>query len=426
VHGRTGAQPAASGSTPVQPGTAAQPNTGAQHNTAQPTANQPTTSQPAATQPGATTQLNTPSAATPPATPHNATGNQPAVNSTTGKDQPAVNSKDQPAVNSKDQPAVNSKDQPNSSIAKTQLTGAPIHPGPNANHPAAGIAGHNRTTGRTNHHRTTTDQTLGPDNSANNGNNTLNPITNPVTSAFTLRSTGNLQPVRLAGAYHLTVDVKTPAAQKDTTKKQATAKRKTSFFYAGILGAPDFSTVHFQKMTGTGTTFGILLGYAFNDRWSIETGAYIDRKKYYTDGEYFSTKKITMPNYSHLLNVDGTCYMWEIPLNVRYNFNPAGGATRWFATAGLSTYLMNREKYNAIYSYYYGTRTGDTALDLRRPSQYPFSIINLSAGFEQRLGKVGNLRVEPYVRIPLGGIGTGSLPILSAGVNVGFTRRLWK
>jgi hypothetical protein len=87
---------------------------------------------------------------------------------------------------------------------------------------------------------------------------------------------------------------------------------------------------------------------------------------------------------------------------------------------------MNREKYNAIYSYYYGTRTGDTALDLRRPSQYPFSIINLSAGFEQRLGKVGNLRVEPYVRIPLGGIGTGSLPILSAGVNVGFTRRLWK
>jgi len=33
--------------------------------------------------------------------------------------------------------------------------------------------------------------------------------------------------------------------------------------------------------------------------------------------------------------------------------------------------------------------------------------------------------VEPYLRLPLAGIGTGKLPIMSAGINIGITRRLW-
>jgi hypothetical protein len=63
--------------------------------------------------------------------------------------------------------------------------------------------------------------------------------------------------------------------------------------------------------------------------------------------------------------------------------------------------------------------------NIDKPSQYWFSIVNLSAGFEQHIGKIGNLRLEPYVRIPLSGIGTGKLPILSAGLNIGFTHQLW-
>jgi hypothetical protein len=117
--------------------------------------------------------------------------------------------------------------------------------------------------------------------------------------------------------------------------------------------------------------------------------------------------------------------MWEIPLNVRYTFNPAG-KTRWFATAGLSTYLMNREKYTYEAKYYNYPNTWYKSVDWKTPSQYPFSLIGFSAGFEQRLGGVGNLRIEPYVRVPLGGIGTGSLPIMSTGINIGITRRLWK
>jgi Outer membrane protein beta-barrel domain len=214
-------------------------------------------------------------------------------------------------------------------------------------------------------------------------------------------------------------------ASKATQNRKATQDRKPSVTqhshgYIGVFVAPDFSTVRFQTMKGVGTTFGVLLGYSFNERWAVETGLSLDMKRYYTAGEYF---KKAMPSGYTLLNVDGTCNMLEIPVNVRYNFSK-GSKMKWFATAGLSTYLMSKENYNYEYSNYWGS-TADSDWSIHKPSQYWFSIINLSAGFEQRVGKIGNLRLEPYARIPLSRIGTGKLPIVSAGLNIGLVRTLW-
>jgi len=243
---------------------------------------------------------------------------------------------------------------------------------------------------------------------------------------LTLRWAGDMRLARLTDDYLLSVNVTAPTSPKNSDPaKQKPAKAKSArYFYAGIIAAPDISTVKMQSVKGVGNTFGILLGYAINSRWSIETGAYLESKKYYTDGEYFDKKVLGLYSNQQLLNVDGSCYMWEIPLNVRYTFNPEA-KTKWFATAGLSTYLMSKENYTYAYERINTGWTGHGALNNTKPSQYPFSIVNLSAGFEQRLGRVGSLRVEPYLRLPLAGIGTGKLPIMSAGINIGITRRLW-
>jgi hypothetical protein len=233
----------------------------------------------------------------------------------------------------------------------------------------------------------------------------------------------DLRRASIGGRYPIDVRVVAPAAAAKNPPPPGPDKKKNSHGYIGVLGAPDFSTVHYQSMKGVGTTFGVLLGYSFNERWAVESGLYLDRKRYYTAGEYFNTEKVSMPTgYYKLLNVDGTCNMWEIPVNVRYNFSTSP-RMKWFATAGLSTYLMTSENYT--YQVQNNWSTEDSSWHIRRPSRYLFSIVNLSAGFEQRIGKIGNLRLEPYVRIPLSGIGTGNLPIMSAGLNIGFTRQLW-
>ena len=228
--------------------------------------------------------------------------------------------------------------------------------------------------------------------------------------------------------YNLTVNVVAPVVTKDSSKvkPKASSKQKSSYLYAGLLAAPDLSTVKFQSMKGVGTTYSLLLGYQFNKRWAVETGVSLDRKRYYTDAEYFKLKPGIIPSNWDLKNLDGTCYMWEIPVNVRYNFSQSE-KTKWFATAGLSTYLMTGENYNYNYIWWNGSQSGPGSKnwDIKTPSQYWFSIINLSAGYEHRLGGIGNLRIEPYLRVPLSGLGTGKLNILSTGINIGITRRLW-
>jgi len=193
-------------------------------------------------------------------------------------------------------------------------------------------------------------------------------------------------------------------------------------FYVGILGSPDLSTIKWQSVKNVGTRYGVLLGYSFNGRWSIETGAYYSKKKYFTDGEYFDKTNAYILKYVDQLKVSGVCNMWEFPVNVRYNLS-TGKNTKWFATAGASAYYMSREKYDC--SGYLNGAAWWQEWD-KKPSHNSWSTnLNLSVGYEQQLGRIGNLRLEPYVRVPMSGIGTGKLSIMSAGLNIGITRRIW-
>ncbi len=204
----------------------------------------------------------------------------------------------------------------------------------------------------------------------------------------------------------------------DANKKKKTAIRKEPAFYAGAIFSPDLSTIKFQKIKGTGYTLGILLGYNISNRIAIETGVYYDYKKYYSEGEYFDSKKAGgLISYVHLLNLTGDCRMIEVPLNFRYNLS-ATEKIKWLATAGLSTYFMFKEGYT--YNYLYYGAPAQKFVSYNNSSRNLCSILNFSAGYEHKLGNIGKVRIEPFVRIPLAGMGTGSLPIMSAGLNLGF------
>ena len=205
----------------------------------------------------------------------------------------------------------------------------------------------------------------------------------------------------------------------ENTKDIQVARRKK--FYVGLMGGPDATTVKFQKIEDVGLNFGLLLGYQFNKKWSIESGAYLERKYYYSEGKYFNTSKIYMPANAWIEDLSGDCKMIEIPVAAKYNF-----ATRkqsgWFGVVGLSSYILLQENYT--YNYYYGT-SGPVphAKEYKNASTHIFSHVSISGGYTHRLGNVADLRVEPYLKLPVSGMGVGSMPLSSAGVQVGITKK---
>jgi hypothetical protein len=195
-------------------------------------------------------------------------------------------------------------------------------------------------------------------------------------------------------------------------------------FYVGVVGGIDGTTVKFQKITNMGSDYGIILGYQLNKKLSIETGLINEKKYYYSDGEYFSTKNISLPANSEITKVDGNCRMFEIPVVLKYNLSHFKNG-QWFATTGFTSYFMRKEDYE--YTYYYPTtnwsRDYYASYNTKRSSLV--SNLQLSGGYTHSLGRVADLRVEPYIKIPLRGVGTGSLPLTSGGIRLAITRKLF-
>ena len=201
-----------------------------------------------------------------------------------------------------------------------------------------------------------------------------------------------------------------PVVKKAPEKKQ---DQKVKGLELGLMTGPDLSTVKFGPVYKTGYNFGIQVGYRFSNRWSVNTGVIYTKKFYKADSQDFHYKT-NWPNYK-LRNVEGNCSMWEIPVNVRYDvsFNEK---RRWFVSTGLSTYLMDKEDYVLYYGNNWNNYIAEIPANSDVNSNYIFSIVNLSAGMERSFGKRFSLQAEPYLKIPLKGLGMGNMRMTSYGV----------
>ncbi|TDW96624.1 outer membrane beta-barrel protein [Dinghuibacter silviterrae] len=194
--------------------------------------------------------------------------------------------------------------------------------------------------------------------------------------------------------------------------------KKVSGFYAGAIAGPDLSNVKWQELQNPGYSMGLLLGYRFNKSLSVEASALWAHKVYYTAGQYFSTKKTDIPPSDTLMTLKGNCSMFEIPINLRWDFLYTKSGS-FYATAGLSSYMMKKEAYGYLAKDGYSSWWGD-AKYLNSGNDF-FSIMNLSVGYSLTWKGVGDVRIEPYFKIPLKGVGIGSLPITSTGLYLGLT-----
>jgi hypothetical protein len=207
---------------------------------------------------------------------------------------------------------------------------------------------------------------------------------------------------------------------EEAPEKGASAhKPPVPHFYAGVLVGPDVSTIKYQNLSKPGYSVGIILGYRFNKRLAVEVSALWDRKNYYTSSEYFNKAKAGIPSTVSLGNMNGVCEMFEIPISLRWDFFHTKTGN-FYATGGLSSYMMKNESYS-YEATNYGTSWAVVDKQYMNSGNNFFSMLHLSVGYTLQWKGVGDLRIEPYFKIPLSGVGIGSLPITSSGLYLGLT-----
>jgi hypothetical protein len=189
--------------------------------------------------------------------------------------------------------------------------------------------------------------------------------------------------------------------------------------YVGVVLGMDMSSVKFGSVK-TGNNKGLLVGYAFNNRWSVESGVLWSRKNYFADGALYKADGYTPQPGLTILDVNSTNQLYELPINVKYNI--LAGRNKLFATAGVSSYIIRKENIDLHYDW--NGQQGNQYYDYSNVSKHWLSVASFSLGYTHHMGSLGTLRLEPYVKMPLEEIGICNMRVTSMGLNVGFVRML--
>jgi hypothetical protein len=114
--------------------------------------------------------------------------------------------------------------------------------------------------------------------------------------------------------------------------------------------------------------------------------------------------------------VYGTCTVLDVPLNLRYDA-VVQPQYRIFGSVGLSSFFMQREWYS--YSYVVNNETLLWERSVVNKNRHLFRIANLSVGYEHSLSSHWSVQAEPYVKVPLTGVGMGKVQLVSGGIFFG-------
>ncbi|HWI93669.1 MAG TPA: outer membrane beta-barrel protein [Flavisolibacter sp.] len=212
-----------------------------------------------------------------------------------------------------------------------------------------------------------------------------------------------------------------PVSLSQNSKQKNSSSAPGKKFYYGLTAGAAFNSVKEQK-AGTGWNLGLLVGYHISNRLSLETGFTLSKKYYWTSGDYFSMKKVVaaMPPPMKIMEVDGDSRLIEIPLHFRYDvFQNSRRSV--FSSAGFSSYILTKE-----YNQYHTSTNGNMQMmygTYKNNQLYFAASLDAGLGYEQKLGTNKAIRFQPYIQIPVKGIGMGDLRIRSIGLRIALTKQ---
>jgi hypothetical protein len=187
-------------------------------------------------------------------------------------------------------------------------------------------------------------------------------------------------------------------------------------FYVGLVAAPDLTTVKFVDVERPMLNIGVVLEYRLTNRLRVSTGLLRANKQYDARREDYDWSAYPRAATRSFTWVDGACTVLDVPLNLRYDAVVRPQA-RLFGAVGLSSFFMQRERYTYDYTEYNKPYVWERTYV--NENRHLFSVLNLSLGYERRLNTHWSLQAEPYLKLPLAGVGAGKVQLTSGGVFFG-------
>ena len=191
--------------------------------------------------------------------------------------------------------------------------------------------------------------------------------------------------------------------------------QRTNYFTFGLLLGRELSFVQPTTLANTNWKVGLNLGYRYNDKLALEFGAAYSIKDYSADGDSYTAPKGFWTRAIAPDATSGQCDILELTISQSYFFK--GYQQRGFyASIGLTSYLMLREQYE----YFYEIPDPELrqAWQTRNDNKHWFGIGEVSIGYNLPLFEHSSMQIATYAHLPLTGIGHGELRLFSSGMVV--------
>jgi hypothetical protein len=199
---------------------------------------------------------------------------------------------------------------------------------------------------------------------------------------------------------------------KDMIKGVRVDKRRPQFAIT-VLASPNVNGVGSFSQAQVGSNLGLIFSMGVS-KFTFSTGAVYAKTPYAANASSYT---IAYPSKYTPDNISADCRVLDIPLNVDYQvYNKANNA--FSIGSGLSSYIMLNENYhynyNSPYAGYY-----PQGFSVTNQNRYFFGVLNLDATYQRKLNANFSFDVQPYLKIPLTGIGAGDVKLQTMGVALG-------
>ena len=209
-------------------------------------------------------------------------------------------------------------------------------------------------------------------------------------------------------------DKKLPVADKLQVSKSDKKKRENKFsnnFGLTFSVGPDVSFVKLNNTGRTTLTYGAGLSYNFAKHFTARAGFYVSKKVYIANPDQYHNPG---GNYPYLISVNANCKVYEIPVSVSYSFAQRR-KHNWFGNVGFSSFIMKREDYTYNYKNPAGL-TYEYYQKFNNKNKHYFAVLNLSGGYQYQVKNWLSIQAEPYLKLPLSGVGQGKIKLSSTGI----------